>query len=349
MRIYYRLLNFKRKVFFMIKTKYIKILTLLLLLTAWNYLPADSFNEDDDQGRIVCFVQSSEQADFLVVDEVHGNTVVCHEYSKGKDAQKAGKRISKPAQKLLKLNIFEDNISIFNLTTDTLLNHHSTYKQYLLIFAKKYFADNERIKLLLEFKKAESKFYSELNKTRENNKKLKDIEDQLDELHILLNNCTLQTFITRAIDAGDWVLAVYIYDCYGKALSILQKEDRKGRSLFKDIRDYRRTAQQELLNKFRNYLDTAEFDFLNDYEKNHGKWERPRLHDFKDLKAFFQTHSAAFELYMNDTYRPLHNFSQWSDTMIRLLIVSCKLPMAEDLRKDFMREMQNFRKRQSRR
>ena len=87
----------------------------------------------------------------------------------------------------------------------------------------------------------------------------------------------------------------------------------------------------------------------NDYEKNHGKWERPRLNDFKDLKAFFQMHSSAFELYMNDTYRPLHNFSQWSDTMIRLLIVSCKLPMAENLRKDFMREMQNFRKRQSKR
>jgi hypothetical protein len=178
----------------------------------------------------------------------------------------------------------------------------------------------------------------------EANKKLKDIEDQLDELHILLNNCDLQTFITNAVAANDYLLAFYIYERYDDALSKLKRHDKYGRSLSKDIRDSRNAAQQELLNKFRSYLDNTEFDFLNDYEENHGKWKRPKLDNFKDLTNFFQTHSDAFELYMNDTYRPLHNFPQWSDTMINLLIVSGKLPITEDLRKSFMRGMQNYRK-----
>ena len=94
---------------------------------------------------------------FLVIDEAKKKTVICHEYNKDNPA-----KFTKPVKFLHKLNVFENRISPFELTTDTILNHRR--KPYLMTFARTYFADNERIKMLIAFNEAENDFYKKVDK-----------------------------------------------------------------------------------------------------------------------------------------------------------------------------------------
>ena len=146
--------------------KYVLFFTLFGLCALCPGVSAQTakFSTDADKYRIV-YAEKYSSSPFLVVERVDKTKVACRRYKSDKKAL-----IKFSPNELRKLYFFEDRpFSEFDLFNGAFL----CYKQrpYLLLFAKTYYPDNPRLKMLMQFEEAQKKFRENLKQVRDANKK----------------------------------------------------------------------------------------------------------------------------------------------------------------------------------
>ena len=314
--------------------KYVLFFTLFWLCALCPGVSAQTakFSTDADKYRIV-YAEKYSSSPFLVVERVDKTKVACRRYKSDKKAL-----IKFSPNELRKLYFFEDRpFSEFDLFNGAFL----CYKQrpYLLLFAKTYYPDNPRLKMLMQFEEAQKEFRKTLKQVRDANKKISDADDRIDTLYEVLNSCDLPKYIFNAIDAGDWILAFYIYEQYLNELKELGSGYSEDNYFYKDIMLTVKQTEKKILKKYNSYIQ-EDFPELDTYQQaTDSEWEKTSAESFQALYLTTQSWQHSFEIVMNGELSSASNFQLWSKNMLLLLSLSRNMTIPGDWRKKFNDEL----------
>ena len=327
----------------MVIKKLVLFFTLFLLCSLYPGVSAQNSNFSDAEDKYRIVYAENYSSPFLVVERVDKNKVVCRRY---KSDKKALIRFS--PDELRKLYFFEDRpFNEFDLINGALL----CYKEqpYLLLFVKTYFKASPRIKLLMQFEEAQAKFSENLKKTRKANKKLSDADDKIDALYEILNTCDLHQYIFKAIDSGDWILAFYIYKCHLDDLNSLCKGYSPNSYFCKDVKLNITQTEKKLLQQYNTYIK-KDFPELELYKQATGsKWKKPVAMNFQDFYLIAQSWQDAFEITMRgEQFSSSGKFRTWAENMLVLLSLGRTMPITEEWRKNFSKELNVYIKTRKR-
>lgn len=172
-------------------------------------------------------------------------------------------------------------------------------------------------------------------------------QEQDDALNDLLQKNKLLDNIKRAAAAGDWALAIAMYDVYAdNCLNMLVKHFFMCKSAVAAAKAQYDSCEKELVLNFARKFhqpNVRRNNFLKLYPGARGIWSQTPPGNYKDLRNLFEQSMRSY--IRADQISKLFEPQEWGTAILDALLLVEGAPCAAELEKEFDTELLNMSKR----